>query len=110
MNTTETAPIPVQTDSKAETVFGSALLFSGIRCVLQYAILPFALPLIGVAADVATPISLAINLVAIIALGYSVRRMWQINYKHKWLYTGIGAVSLIIMISFILLDIGILKP
>lgn len=96
-------------DNKSERALTWSLAFAGIRCVLQYAVLPFILPILGVGADVAAPISLAINIVAIISLSYSVRRMWQINYRHKWAYTGVAAVALVILIAFILLDIGILQ-
>jgi hypothetical protein len=96
-------------DSKSERALTWSLAFAGIRCVLQYAVLPFILPILGVGADVAAPISLAINVVAIVSLGYSVRRMWQINYKHKWAYTGVAAIALVILIAFILLDFGVMQ-
>jgi hypothetical protein len=104
----QTAPVPVtpDRDSKSERALTWSLAFAGIRCVLQYAVLPFILPILGVGADVATPISLAINVVAIASILYSLHRMWRINYKHKWVYTGIAAVALVILVAFILLDVG----
>ena len=47
--------------TRAERAFGFSLVFSGVRCVLQYAILPFVLPLIGITADVAAVISVPGN-------------------------------------------------
>lgn len=102
----------VQVNSSAQTAeraFGFSLLFSGIRCILQYVILPFVLPLIGVTSDVAVPISLAINVVAIGLILYSVRRFWQIGYRYRWHYLPVAVVALILLVSFIILDLQALS-
>jgi hypothetical protein len=93
-------------DKKSERAMTWSLAFAGIRCVLQYAVLPFVLPVLGLGAHVATPISLAINGIAIVSLLYSIRRMWQIDYKHKRAYTFVGGVALLILAAFIALELG----
>jgi hypothetical protein len=70
----------------AERAFGFSLAFSGVRCILQYVILPFVLPLVGVASAAAVPITMALSLVAIVSLIASLRRFWRIDYKGKWQY------------------------
>jgi hypothetical protein len=95
--------------ANAEKTFGLSLLFSGIRCILQYAILPFVLPMLGVAGGVATNISILINIVAIVALVFSVRRFWQTDYARKREYTFVAGVTLVILIAFILLELGLLS-
>jgi hypothetical protein len=94
-----------RTTQRAERAFGASLLFSGVRCILQYAILPFVLPLIGVAADTAVWISLAINLLAVTMIFYSLRRFWQIKYRYRWQYLGVAVIALILLGAFLLLDI-----
>jgi hypothetical protein len=89
---------------RAERAFSFSLLFSGVRCILQYAILPFVLPLMGVATSAATPILLLINVLAIVSIFYSLRRFWQIGYAYRWQYLGIALAALVILTAFIVLD------
>jgi hypothetical protein len=91
--------------ARAERAFGFSLVFSGVRCILQYAVLPFILPLIGLAADVAVPLTLAINLIALASVLYSLRRFWQINYKYKWQYLPIAITAVVILCAFVVLDL-----
>lgn len=97
-----------KTTSNAENAFSFALIFSGIRCIIMYAILPFVLPLIGIAGNFGAWIDIAINVVAIGAIFYSLRRFWKINYKRKWQYLPVALVALILLIAFIALDISTL--
>jgi len=93
------------TTTQAENAFSFALIFSGVRCVLMYAILPFVLPLIGIAGDFGIWIDLVINTIAIGAIIYSLRRFWRINYKRKWQYFPVAIIALVLLIAFIILDI-----
>jgi hypothetical protein len=97
-----------KTTSQAENAFSFALLFSGIRCIIMYAILPFVLPLVGIAGNFGVWIDIVINLVAIGAIFYSLRRFWTINYKRKWQYLPVAIVALVLLIAFIALDISTL--
>ena len=92
----------------AENVFGLSLLFSGVRCILQYAVLPFVLPAIGIAGDAAAPISLVINLAAMVAIVFSLRRFWQIDYQYKWQYLFVAVVALVLLVAFTVLDLQVL--
>lgn len=95
-------------DTRAERAFGFSLIFSGVRCVLQYVVLPFVLPVVGLAADAATPVILLVNAVALVSILYSVRRFWQIDYKYKWQYLPVAGVALLILCAFIILDLSTL--
>lgn len=95
-----------QTSEKAERAFSFALLFSGVRCILMYVVLPFILPLIGLAGNFSLWIDIAINLVAIGAIIYSLRRFWQTGYERRWQYLPVALVALVILIAFIGLDIA----
>lgn len=96
-------------EQRAERAFGFSLIFSGVRCILQYAILPFVLPIIGVTSEAAVPISLAINLVAITLIIYSLRRFWKIGYRYRWQYLGVAVVALVLLVAFIALDLQIIS-
>lgn len=96
---------PITSAVRAERAFGFSLLFSAVRCVLQYVVLPFVLPVIGIASDGAVPLVFMINLIAIAAVLYSVRRLWRIGYKYKWQYLVIGLTVLIIQSAFVYFDL-----
>ena len=92
--------------NNGERAFSFALLFSGVRCIIMYAILPFVLPLIGIAGNFGVYIDIVINLVAIGAIIYSLRRFWTINYKRKWQYLPVALVAFVLLIAFIALDVS----
>lgn len=103
--TPEATIAPAETADDAERAFSFALLFSGVRCIIMYAILPFVLPLIGIAGNFGVGIDIVINLVAIGAIFYSLRRFWQVDYKRKWQYLPVALVALFLLIAFIVLDV-----
>lgn len=99
---------PAQT-RRAENALTISLLFSGLRCILQYALLPFLLPIIGVAADATVPILLLINLIAMVSIFLSLRRFWTIGYKHRWSYLLVALAALTLLIAFTAYDIANLQ-
>ncbi len=92
----------------AENALTLSLLFSGVRCILQYALLPFLLPIIGVAADATVPILLLINLVAMASIFFSLRRFWAIGYVHRWRYLVVAVAALTLLAAFTVYDILLL--
>jgi len=93
---------------RAEGTLGLGLVFAGVRCILQYAVLPFLLPIIGLSGAVAVPISLALNAVAVVSILYSIRRLWQIHYRHRVAYTVVGVTALVILAAFTVMDVRVL--
>lgn len=89
----------------AERAMMFALAFSGVRCTLQYVVLPFVLPVLGITGDVAPQIFLVINIIAILAVISSIRRMWRTNYKYKWQYLVIGSAAMVILTAFTVQDL-----
>ncbi len=90
---------------QAENALTLSLAFSGVRCLLQYALLPFLLPIVGVAADATTPILLGINVIAVISIFFSLRRFWKIGYDRRWQYLGVASVALLLLVAFTIYDI-----
>ncbi len=91
---------------KARNAFDLSLMFSGIRCILQYVVLPFILPAIGLTGEFAVHITFAINIAAIIAIVTSLRRFWRTQYKGRWRYLAVAGPALAILLAFMVLDIG----
>jgi ABC-type iron transport system FetAB permease component len=98
---------PQATTQRAERAFGLSLAFSGLRCILQYVVLPFVLPLLGIAASAATHINFVISLLAVTAVIASLRRFWKVRYHYRWQYLAVALVTLAILATFILMDLGV---
>ena len=94
------------TTQRAERAFGLSLAFSGIRCILQYVVLPFVLPLLGIATSAASQINLVISLLAVVAIISSLRRFWKVRYHYRWQYLAVALVTLAVLATFILMDLG----
>ncbi|MCY3866189.1 MAG: hypothetical protein OXG68_12195 [Chloroflexi bacterium] len=90
----------------AENALTLSLVFSGARCILQYAALPFLLPIIGIASEATLPILLLINLVAMVSIFFSLRRFWSIGYAHRWRYLVVAAAALVLLVAFTIYDIS----
>lgn len=105
MTAIQPAPAEERAATGAKRALTASLAFSGVRCILMYVVLPFILPLIGITGVFAAQVDVVINLVAIGALVYSVRRFWAINYRHKIAYTAVAVVAGFVMAAFVLLDL-----
>lgn len=99
------AAVTARQTRRAENALSLSLMFSGLRCILQYVLLPFLLPIVGIAADAAVPILLLINLIAIASIFFSLRRFWTIGYKHRWAYLGVALAALTLLFAFTLYDL-----
>lgn len=100
---------PAPQAETAQNALGLSLLFSGIRCTLQYAVLPFILPFVGLAADAALPVLLTLNVVAMLSVVLSLRRFWQIRYAHRWSYLFVAIVALSFLTLFLWMDVQALS-
>ncbi|MEO0561489.1 MAG: hypothetical protein AAF125_05225 [Chloroflexota bacterium] len=89
----------------AENAFSFSLLFSGVRCILQYIVLPFALPLVGVAVDAAVPILMVINTLAVVSVVFSLRRFWRVRYDYRWVYLFVAVVAIGLLMAFLVMDL-----
>jgi ABC-type iron transport system FetAB permease component len=98
----ESAALP----KDAERVFNTSIVLSAARCIIQYVVLPFVLPVIGVASNVAVPISLTLEGIAVVAILFSLRRFWQVRYKGRWGYLALASAALVLLTVFIVTDLS----
>jgi hypothetical protein len=96
---TETLPAPV------ERAFTFAILLSALRCTLQYVILPFVLPWIGVVASVPAWVTLALSALALVSLIRSVRILWRMRYAQRWSYLALAFVIFAALVLFVMMDL-----
>lgn len=103
------AGMPAGGARSAENALTYSLIFSGARCLLQYALLPFLLPIVGIAADATVPLLLLINAIAMASIFFSLRRFWTVGYAHRWRYLLVAAAALTLLAAFTLYDIRLLQ-
>ena len=104
---TETVPDGVTASAglpdSAQRAFNLAIVFSGIRCLLAYILLPFATPFLGLAPGVGPALGLAISSIAIVANLVSLRRF--LRSSHRWRKPVIAIH--VVVISFLIVLVGI---
>jgi hypothetical protein len=82
-----------------------SLVLSAIRCVITYALVPLLVPFISWAGVLATPVSIALALTAIVLAIRSLRRVWLADYRHRWAYTAFIAVAFGLLVTVIAIDV-----
>ena len=81
---------PKATAAEARSAFRTSLMVTTVRCLLMYIVLPFVLPLVGIATGAAPAIVLPINIVAIVMIAMSIRRFWRADHSKRWWYRALG--------------------
>ena len=76
-----------------------SMLLAGVRCTITYIIIPFGAPVLAWLGVLATPLSLALSIVAIAMAVSSLRRVWMADYANR------SAYSLFIVVAVVLLAI-----
>lgn len=95
----------VGTGGPATRAFGVALLISGLRCTLQYVILPIILPLIGVVSDLALPLVIMLDGLALVLLVRSLRFYWRTRHPRRFDMLPLSGLILIIILGSLSYDI-----
>ena len=95
------APLP----PRAQRALTYALLLSAIRCTIQYVLIPFVLPWIGLAAAVPPWITLVLGGVAIASLVRNVRYLWRLHHARRWSYLFLAVVIVGALLIFMAVDL-----
>lgn len=82
-------PQPIDPDTAnpsepEQRALGLALVISGLRCTLQYVILPVVLPLIGLWSGLSLAIVVLFDLLAIGLLISSLRYFWRVQHPRRF--------------------------
>lgn len=86
-----------------QKIVGGLMIWVGIRCTLQYVVLPFLLPLIGLSSAISLWLSVGVSLFALCLMGFNLRRLWDTNWR--WRYLTMSAIAGAIVVMFLYLDI-----
>jgi hypothetical protein len=105
MRSERAAPTPAQVKS-SDRAMGGYIVFVAIRCTLQYVLLPFVLPFVGLNNSVSVAISAVIDVVALGMIAYNIRRLW--NTSWRWRYVALSVVMISILAVFLVKDFNFL--
>lgn len=92
----------------ATRAFNASLLLSGTRCIVQYVLLPFVLPILGVAVGLSLWLSLLIDLVALTTLVVSLRRLWRTRAPGRGRYLPLALAMALAITVFLWYDVRLL--
>lgn len=90
----------------AQRAFSMAMVISGIRCILAYVLLPFAIPLLGLAPGVGPWLGIGIGLVAIGANLFSIRRFARSRHRLRKPVIAIHVTVIVLLVVLIALDVS----
>lgn len=105
MRSERAEPSPAQVKGSDRSLAGY-IVFVAIRCTLQYVLLPFVLPFLGLSGSVSVALSVVIDLVALGMIAYNIRRLW--NTSWRWRYLALSVVMVGILVVFLAQDIRLL--
>lgn len=103
-------------DATGSRPFETPLLVAGARCVLRYVVLPFLLPLAGVAAGAtvgvvtgaALALLLILDVIAVGAIVATLRRLWRAQHPRRWRYLPLALALTLLVAVFFVIDARVL--
>lgn len=109
--------LPEATGSSTGWPFETALLVCALRCAVRYIVLPFVLPLAGVATTATSGIGtgaalgilLTLDVIAGITIVATLRRLWRLQHPYRWLYLPLALVLAVLVGIFFVIDARLLN-
>lgn len=91
----------------AEDAFGKSIAISAIRCTFTYILLPLLAPVVSLTGSIAAPsIGIALGIVSMVSITFSMRRFFASNHKWRWGYSIIGGSIFIMLIVMMGIDLS----
>lgn len=97
----QVVPLPLP----AQRALTCGLALSAFRCTVQYVILPFALPWVGLAAAIPPWVTLILGGVAVFSLGRNVRILWRTRHARRWSYLAVAGGVAATLLVFVFVDV-----
>lgn len=94
-----------ESNEEAQSAFQKSILISAIRCTLTYVLIPFVVPVLGFAAAVDAPLGIALSIVAIISVTYSLRKFFGSDHPRRWQYASLAGVLLVFVTALLIRDV-----
>lgn len=96
---------PPAPEGAAQRAFSTSILVSATRCILTYVVLPFVIPIIGIAKNVGPALGVPIGIAAIVCNVLTIRRFFAADHRWRWAYTGLALVIISLLIVMMAKDI-----
>ncbi|MGQ0804331.1 MAG: hypothetical protein ACT4PI_10775 [Actinomycetota bacterium] len=106
MTTPSSATTTADEQLQASRIFSLSLVISGTRCLLTYIILPWVLPLLGLAGGVGPAVSLVVGLVAIAFNVLSIRRFQRSGHRWRYPLMVLNATVIAFLLFLVVTDIA----
>jgi hypothetical protein len=95
-------------DAAAQRMFSTAMMVSGIRCMIAYVLLPFVAPAVGLAASIGPGVGVVVGTVAIGANILTIRRFHVGCHRWRWHITAISGCVLALLVVLLVRDVSAL--
>lgn len=92
-------------DQPAQRAFGMSLIISGVRCTIQYVILPVVLPLIGFTGLISLPLVILLDFLALWLLISSLRYFWRTAHPRRFDMLPLATVVLLLIFGSLGFDL-----
>lgn len=110
--------LPEAVATTGSEAFETPRLFSALRCIARYIVLPFVLPLAGVATSAtfgivtgtALGVLLILDAIAVIAIVATLRRLWRFQHPRRCHYLPVALALAALVGLFFIHDAGMLLP
>jgi len=86
----------------------TAIVISGIRCIITYLLIPILTPVFGLLDTFGVPLTIALSVLAIVMGISGVRRFWIADHRARWAYTVFICVVVVLLSIGIVVDIATL--
>lgn len=94
------------TPKQAEEAFSKSVLLSAVRCLLTYIVLPWLLPLVGVAKGWGPVLGLIVSPVAIVFNVLSIRRFHRSHHRYRWPISIVNALIIVLLLVLVVQDLS----
>jgi heme O synthase-like polyprenyltransferase len=94
-----------QAEPRALMPLKGSLVISAVRCVITYAIIPAAAPVLTGLGGLAAPIAIVLSVVAGVMAVVSLRRVWLADWSRRWAYTTFILVVLALLATTVVFDV-----
>lgn len=88
-----------------ERAFTYAILLSALRCTMQYVVLPFVLPWIGVVAEVPAWVTLALAGAGALLARAQRAHPGRMRHAQRWSYLALAFVVFAALVLFVTMDL-----
>lgn len=93
-------------EGAAQRAFSTSVLVSATRCILTYLVLPFLLPVLGIAAGVGPAIGIPVGVAAVVCNVLTIRRFWAADHRWRWAYTALALTVIALLFVLMVEDVA----